>query len=100
MSIGQTLRAYGEMKARPGTARAREGQRLIIGPWSHDLSGFLGYFPNRDFGVTAGTDAAALAEPHLAFFDRWLKGRRDALDGRRPVRLFVMRVDRWRDEPD
>ncbi|WP_079249610.1 CocE/NonD family hydrolase [Streptomyces sp. IMTB 2501] len=98
--IGQTLRSYGEMKTRAGTTEAREGQRLVIGPWSHNLSGFLGYFPDRDFGITAGMDAAALAEPHIAFFDRWLKGRQEGLDGRLPVRLFVMGIDRWRDEPD
>src|SRR5262249_10318875 len=34
------------------------------------------------------------------FFDRWLKGRQDALDGRAPVRIFVMGIDQWRDEQD
>ncbi|WP_275466549.1 CocE/NonD family hydrolase [Streptomyces noursei] len=98
--IGETLRAYTEMKARAGSEQARSGQRLIVGPWSHNASGFLGYFPDRGFGITASTDAALLTEPQIAFFDRWLRGQADALDGREPVRLFVMGVDQWRDEPD
>ena len=98
--IGETLRDFGEMKAGAGTAEAREGQRLIVGPWCHSLVGFVGFFPDRDFGMAASMDAAALGEQQIAFFDRWLKGRPDALEGRLPVRLFVMGIDQWRDEPD
>jgi uncharacterized protein len=97
--IGETLRAYNDMRARSATAEAREGQRLIVGPWSHNPTGWLGYFPDRDFGLAAGMEAAMLTEPQIAFFDRWLKGRHDALDDRAPVRLFVMGIDQWRDEP-
>ncbi|MEU4930127.1 hypothetical protein AB0G54_27110 [Streptomyces yokosukanensis] len=58
------------MKARAGSAEARAGRHLIIWPWSHDPSGFLGHFHDRDFGALAGLDAASPTEPHLAFFDR------------------------------
>jgi hypothetical protein len=88
------------MKARAGSSQARSGQRLIIGPWSHNASGMLGYYPGRDFGTAASVAAALLTEPQIAFFDRWLKGHESALDGRAPVRLFVMGIDQWRDEPD
>ncbi len=98
--IGETLHAYNEMKARAGSAEARQGQRLIIGPWSHNPTGFLGYYPDRSFGTAASMVAAMLTEPQIAFFDRWLKGQKDALDGREPVRLFVMGIDQWREESD
>jgi putative CocE/NonD family hydrolase len=98
--FGETLRAYTEMKARAGTTEAREGQRLIMGPWSHNPTGFLGFYPDRHFGATASMEAAMLTDPHLAFFDRWLKGRTDALDDYAPVRIFVMGIDQWRDEQD
>ncbi|GAA2667256.1 CocE/NonD family hydrolase [Streptomyces lunalinharesii] len=98
--IGETLHAYREMKANAATARAREGQRLVIGPWSHNPTGFLGYSPDRSFGLTASMDAAGLTESQLAFFDSHVKGESDALDGFAPVRLFVMGIDQWRDEPD
>lgn len=96
--ISQTLRSYAQMKAHAGSPEARGGQRLVIGPWSHDPSGWLGFFPDRNFGATAGMEAAMLTDPQIAFFDRWLKGREDALDGHAPVRLFVMGIDQWRDE--
>ena len=44
--------------------------------------------------------AADLTGAHVAFFDRWLRDRTDALDGSAPVRIFVMGIDQWRDEED
>lgn len=95
---GETLRAYTEMKRAGGSAEAREGQRLIMGPWSH--TNVTGVFPDRRFGPAASPTAADLTGAHLAFFDRWLRGREDALDGVPPVRIFVMGLDQWRDEAD
>ena len=43
---------------------------------------------------------ADLTGAHQRFFDRWLRGRADALDGSAPVRIFVMGLDQWRDEQD
>ncbi|MGF6889561.1 putative CocE/NonD family hydrolase [Nocardia sp. GAS34] len=98
---GETLRAYTTMKESAGSAEARAGQHLIMGPWSHNASGFLGYYPDRDFGMfTASVDAAMLGDRHIAFFDRWLKGNEQALDDVAPVRIFVMGIDQWRDEQD
>ncbi|MGW0587192.1 CocE/NonD family hydrolase [Streptosporangium sp. NPDC002607] len=94
--LGETIRAYAEMKQRGGTAEAREGQRLIIGPWSHTT--VSGVFPDRSFGIGASPEAADMTGAHLAFFDRWLRGRKDALDSMAPVRIFVMGIDQWRDE--
>lgn len=95
---GETLRAYTEMKTRAGSADARDGQRLIIGPWSHTSQ--VGFFPDRHFGPIANATMAMLTEAHVAFFDRWLKGRDNALDDLPPVRIFVMGIDQWRDEQD
>ncbi len=95
---GETLRAYTEMKQRGGSPEARAGQRLIMGPWSHTNT--TGQFPDRNFGIASSATAADLTTPQLAFFDRWLRGRTDALDETAPVRIFVMGIDRWRDEPD
>ncbi|MFI1865531.1 CocE/NonD family hydrolase [Streptomyces jumonjinensis] len=95
---GETLRAYTEMKRCGGSPEARTGQRLIMGPWTH--SSTTGVFPDRSFGFTASADAADMTGAHLAFFDRWLRGRDDPLDRPAPVRIFVMGTDRWRDEED
>lgn len=95
---GETLRAYTEMKERGGSAAARQGQRLIIGPWSH--TNVSGLFPDRAFGAAGSAAAADLTGRQLAFFDRWLRGRQGALDDVAPVRIFVMGIDQWRDEQD
>ena len=96
--VNSTARTFTELKKRGGSAEAREGQRLIIGPWDHLNS--TGVYPDRQFGLMADARYADLTGAHQRFFDRWLRGRAGALDGSAPVRIFVMGVDQWRDEQD
>lgn len=82
--------------------------RIMIGPWAHNMS-----TPFQ--GVNFGNDSASpIRSYQIDWFDHWLKGA--AEDGRRflpeswhavrsevdeaPVHIFVMGVNRWRDEPD
>ncbi|MEU8635341.1 CocE/NonD family hydrolase [Amycolatopsis sp. NPDC048633] len=97
--IGETVRSYTMMRRHGGSAAARDGQRLLIGPWSHPDGTDLGTYPDRSFGLAGSIKAAGVTEAHLRFFDRWVRGRPDPGDTDR-VRLFVMGVDQWRDEPD
>ncbi len=91
-----TLRNYLGMRQHGATEEART-QRLVIGPWMHGL-----LFPNingeLDFGVLSQGIAIDLDGILLRWFDRWLKGVANALDGDAPVKLFVMGENRWRDE--
>ena len=96
--VNSTARTFTELKKRGGSAEARDGQRLIIGPWDHLNS--TGVYPDRQFGLMADARYADLTGAHQRFFDRWLRGRAGALDGSAPVRIFVMGVDQWRDEQD
>jgi uncharacterized protein len=96
--VANTARSFTELKARAGTAEAREGQRLIIGPWDHLNS--TGVYHDRQFGMTADAITQDLTGHHIRFFDRWLRGRDGTLDSAAPVRIFVMGIDRWRDEED
>jgi hypothetical protein len=50
-----------------------------------------------DFGVNAGIDHDALL---LRWFDFHLKGERNGLDREKPVSIFVMGENRWREEED
>jgi uncharacterized protein len=93
-----TARSFTELRARAGTAEAREGQRLIIGPWDHLNA--TGIYPDRKFGLTADAITQDLTGQHVRFFDRWLRDRRGALDGSAPVKIFVMGIDQWREEQD
>ena len=93
-----TARSFTELRSRAGTAEAREGQRLIIGPWDHLNS--TGIYPDRRFGLTADAITQDLTSEHLRFFDRWLRGRADADHSAAPVKIFVMGIDQWREEQD
>ena len=93
-----TTRTFTQLKRRGGSAEARDGQRLIIGPWDH--VNYTGVYPDRQFGLMADVQFADLTGVHQRFFDRWLRGQAGALDGSAPVRIFVMGIDQWRDEQD
>src|SRR6185369_10698983 len=82
-----TARSFTELRSRAGTAEAREGQRLIIGPWDHLNS--TGIYPDRRFGLTDDAITQDLTSEHLRFFDRWLRGQAHA-GSAAPVRIFVM----------
>jgi putative CocE/NonD family hydrolase len=67
--------------------------RIMIGPWPHTF--------NTPFAkVTFGKDSTVPLRPEqLKWFDRWLKGN-PAPEPGPPVRIFVMGVDKWRDEEE
>jgi hypothetical protein len=72
--------------------RKRSPQRLILGPWTHgnNHETFAG---DVDFGPAAqlaGNLAPDLLTLRLRWFDRWLKGEKNAADDEPPVRIFVM----------
>lgn len=99
--VNNTLKTYQRMKAAGKSSAVREGQQLIVGPWAHGGDeGFTGTFRERQFGMAANFEAVDLTGAHIRFFDRWLRGRADALVGTAPVRIFVMGIDQWRDELD
>jgi putative CocE/NonD family hydrolase len=95
----EVVRSYTTMRRAGGSEAAREGQRLVIGPWGHGDGADLGVFPDRSFGLAGSIRAAELTAAHLRFFDRWVKGRTGG-DRDARVRIFVMGLDRWRDEDD
>jgi putative CocE/NonD family hydrolase len=96
--VNNTVNTYRAVRERAATAEAREGQRLIIGPWDHMDA--TGVYPHRDLGPDASSDAAGVVDAHMRFYDRHLRGNESALDGEAPVRIFVMGVNRWRDEAE
>lgn len=98
--IGGTVQSYAMMRRNGGSAEARAGQRLLIGPWSHADGTDLGTFPDRSFGLEGSIKAADITAAHLRFCDRWVRGRTDTPYDAHPVRIFVMGIDQWRDEAD
>jgi len=95
--LGGSLRNYELLKSKAGSESARRGQRLLIG-----LGGHAGGWEQRkigdvDFGDKAPFDGEALV---LDWYDMLLKGMHNAFADSKPVRIFVMGSNRWRDEDD
>jgi putative CocE/NonD family hydrolase len=76
--------------------RARQSQKLIVGPWVHGpLQLAASKTGDVDFGPEAGLDLNAL---RLRWFDYWLKGIDNGIMEEPPVKLFVMGTNTWREE--
>ena len=88
-----TLRNFAGMRAKGKSARARQKQRLVVGPWLHGL--FDRVVGEVDFGPGVLPDAVDLGGLHLQWFDHCL---RDQPDNGVPVRIFVMGANVWRNE--
>jgi len=88
-----TLRNYIGMKARASTLWARDHQELTIGPWIHDgpMNGKAG---DVDFGHEAAFDRD---REILSWYDAILKNA-PAAQRHKPVKIFVMGINRWREE--
>ncbi len=80
------------MGAHGATTEARDGQRLVIGPWAHYVN------QTRSLsGVDFGPDSVTALDAYTRrFFDYWLRGERDnglASEGR--VHVFVLGANQW-----
>jgi uncharacterized protein len=89
---GATTNFNGLLAARRGEKDPRT--RMMIGPWTHGgqdeaKSG------ERDFGPAAPIDYDELI---LRWMDRYLRNIDNGVDREKPVRLFVMGDNAWRDE--
>lgn len=89
--LGGTLANYTAMKD-------RVAQKLIIGPWVHGYNG--GVYPERNFGMMAHDAVADVTSEQIRWFDHWLKGAANGVETDKPVKLFIMGPDVWREEDD
>ena len=91
-----TLASYTGMRARGASERARNGQKLLIGPWDHFVNGDA-KLGELDFGAASKIDLEAL---QARWFAHWLKGEDTGFMKEPPVRIFVMGENRWRSEQE
>ena len=97
-----TLGNFAGLRARGGSAEARTGTRLLMGPWEHEAPGHqkVGIV---NFGMEAGHGPNPLNfdqySAYFDFFDRWLMGESRPRLSDPPVRLYVM-GEGWRDESE
>jgi putative CocE/NonD family hydrolase len=95
--LGGTLRNYVRLKREAGTEEARLGQRLMVyvgghaGGWNQRKVGAV------DFGDKLPFD---INEVMLNWYDALLRGRPSSASNEKPVKIFVMGRNEWREEDD
>lgn len=84
------------------TDEARQQTKLIVGPWSHQVSpwgrvmiGPNGEYQDRSFGPDAQWD---IVDMHTRWYDQRLKDIDTGIDEEPPIKLFVMGANSWRFE--
>jgi putative CocE/NonD family hydrolase len=95
--LGGTLKNYVRLKTEAGTDAARKGQRLFV-----FVGGHAGWSEDRkigdvDFGAKAPFD---LDELTLRWYDWLLRGEANGVEKEKPVKIFVMGKNEWREEDD
>jgi putative CocE/NonD family hydrolase len=79
-----------------GGPKARAGQKLSIGPWTHGAGEITArVIGDFDFGPEAAIDYNALRK---RWFDYHLRGIDTGIMQEPPVRIFVMGANTWRNE--
>jgi putative CocE/NonD family hydrolase len=84
----------GDLEAFSELTRYSTAHRILIGPWAHNMTA---PFPS---GIRFGKDAfAPMRRYQLGWLEHWMRKPQPASPfGGAPVRIFVMGINRWRDE--
>ena len=93
--LGGSLRNYVGVKSHGAGDVARKGQRLLVMIGGHAGGGRK--IGDVDFDATAEFDEDGVT---LDWYDHVLKGVANDFASPKPVRLFVMGTNQWRDEDD
>jgi hypothetical protein len=92
-----SIKNFVEMRKSASTQEARDGQRLLVGPWAHAGTSPEGKIGDVVFGKQAVLDMNATI---ARWGDFALKGFKNEFAGDAPVRIFVMGDNVWRDEKE
>jgi putative CocE/NonD family hydrolase len=93
--LGGSLRNFVGVKEYGGSEAARKGQRLLVTIGGHAGSGRQ--IGDIDFGPTAEFDEDSAT---LDWYDFLFNGIANRFASPKPVKLFVMGANQWRDEED
>ena len=92
---GGSLRNYVRLKSEAGSEESRRGQRLLVEIGGHAGGGRK--VGDVDFGEKAPLDAEELM---VRWYDSLLKGEKNGIENEKPVKIFVLGKNIWRDEDD
>jgi uncharacterized protein len=94
--LGGSLRNYLGIKRRGGSDTARRGQRLLVVIGGH--AGRGRHIGEVDFGPAA--EQVDDEEVMLRWYDAILKDEKNGVEQEKPVKIFVMGRNVWREEDD
>ncbi len=94
--LGGSIGNYLGIKAHGGSDAARKGQRLLVVVGGHAGSGR--HIGEVDFGPAA--EQVDEDEVMLRWYDVILKGEQNGAEREKPVKIFVMGKNAWREEDD
>jgi putative CocE/NonD family hydrolase len=95
--LGGTLRNYVRLKQEAGTEEARRGQKLVVYVGGHAGGSDSKKVGAVDFGEKLPFN---FNEVVLSWYDALLKGQTNSASAEKPVRIFVMGKNEWREEED
>jgi putative CocE/NonD family hydrolase len=95
--LGGSLKNFVRLKTEAGTEAARRGQRLTVTVGGHAGQSSTGKVGAVEFGNKLPVDSD---EVTLRWYDWLLKGEANGVEKEKPVRIFVMGKNEWRDEDD
>jgi putative CocE/NonD family hydrolase len=95
--LGGTLRNYTRLKKEAGTEQARRGQKLMVYVGGHAGGSDSKKVGAVDFGDKLPFD---FNEVMLSWYDLLLRGQASAALEEKPVKIFVMGKNEWREEED
>ncbi len=90
-----SIRNFVGMRAHAKTQAARDGQRMLMGPWAHAATSDEGKIGDVVFGKQAVADMDQIT---IDWFDYAVKGKRNAFATEPPIKLFVLGENAWRAE--
>ena len=83
---------FSGMREKGGSPLARQGQHVLMGPWTHVAQLPSGVVGEINFGPSAAAAGARVTEKNITFFNKYLCG----MDVEIPaVQYFVMGRNRW-----
>ena len=92
---GGSIRNFIRLQKEAPSKEAREGQRLMMGPWAHAATSPEGKIGDVTFGNQAVLDMNATI---VKWYDFALKGKQNEFATTAPVKIFVMGDNAWRAE--
>ena len=94
---GGSIRNFIRLQKEAPTKEAREGQRLLVGPWAHAATSPEGKIGDVTFGSQAVLN---MNDTIVKWYDFVMKGKQNEFSTNEPVKIFVMGDNVWRPEKE